>query len=143
MKYLIRLLICVLMVCSMASMGFSQQEQPQQQRAYKFFDGNDWNNIEKLSIAPQLKIMTKSLILRAVYESTVFSGAPVVEVDRTVLNYIPDIDAFYKIEENRTIPLFFALKITEQYKKGASLAAVENYKNAIRERLREAGVIKK
>lgn len=114
-----------------------------QQRSYRFFNGNDWNNIEKLSIAPQLKVMIKTIILRAVYESTLFSGAPVVEAEGVILSFLPDIDAFYKHEENRKFPLFFALKITEQYKKGASLAVIENYKKAILEKLEHAGVIQK
>ena len=94
MKRILSFAICVLAICNITSLATAQQQQ--QQASYKFFDGNDWANIEKLSIAPQLKVMIKFLVLRAVYESTVFSGTPVVAVDRSVLNYIPDVDAFYK-----------------------------------------------
>lgn len=110
---------------------------------YRFIDGSDWLAIDGIGKNPQDVMEIKILVIKTLYESGIFTGTPTMTMDGPMLNYIKELDAFYKDKNNEGFPVFYALKILEQYKKGASMLDLENYKKMLMERLTKAGVIGK
>ncbi|MFC1593831.1 hypothetical protein ACFL38_00715 [Candidatus Omnitrophota bacterium] len=117
----------------------SSQAQAQQQ--YIYFNGNDWAFFDQLDITPDAKIKAKALLLRVVYESTVLVGTPAISPKGAIINYLPSLDTFYKVEKNRVLPLLFALKVIDLQLKDASAIQINSYRNALIQRLQKAGVI--
>lgn len=107
-----------------------------------FFDGNDWTAIDKLAQEPKTRMMIKAYILRAVYESSAFTGKPLVSTKNGIINYLPNLDTFYRYPENRSIPLFYAIRFVEQIFLGVPDAALEVNRKRLIERLKANGVIR-
>lgn len=110
---------------------------------YRFIDGNDWLAIDGIGKNPQDILEIKILIIKTLYESGIFTGTPTMQMDGPMLNYVKELDAFYKDQNNKSFPVFYALKVLEQYKKGASMLDLENYKKMLLDKLTKAGVIGK
>ncbi len=120
---------------------------------YAFFDGNEWNKINTYGLSEQEAVKVKAMFLKSAYEVSLFSGAPMLAINTGVsklpVDYNADftayakiLDAFYSINNNIGFPIFFALKIADMTKTGASDTEINNYKLAIVTKLTQQGLWK-
>jgi hypothetical protein len=119
---------------------------------YHFSDGRDWKQVDSYGFSAADTFKIKLMLLKSVYEVTLFSGKPLIQEDAppdkflSVYNkdfseYPKIIDEFYADPDNLTMPLFFALKIADLTKRGVSAADREAYKQNVVSLLRQNGLL--
>jgi hypothetical protein len=104
-------------------------------------NGHSWKNIENLDISDAEKFTVKTQILKITLESSLFSGTPVITPSENIAEYVLSIDRFYADNDNRNIPVFFALKIADLAKNNMPEFMISSYRNTIKEKLKEIGII--
>ncbi len=107
-----------------------------------FCDGYDWDEIDKLALAPTEKAEVKAGLLKAVVEASAFSGNPVISSAAPLQEYMSYIDTFYRNEANLMIPIYFSLKLADMEKSGASESAMQGFRLAVMQKLTSSGAIK-
>ena len=71
-----------------------------------------------------------------------FGGKPLLAaMDVKYADYIDAIDEFYAREENRAVPLFYALQIADMRKKGMPGQQVLLYRMAVMQKLKDMGIV--
>jgi len=78
-----------------------------------YLNGYDWDNINKMKASIFEKTSLKISILQIIIETSMFLKKPVVTDISKLDVYISELDAFYFNQDNRSIPVFFAMKIIE------------------------------
>ena len=111
---------------------------------YTFFDGNDWRNIESYRLAQSDELMVKKVLLKSVFEVSLFNNVPILEV-KTVESdfpvYVQMINTFYSKPENRSLPLYFALRIAGMQKSGLSAEEISQFAQLITAKLKQEGFL--
>jgi len=64
-----------------------------------------------------------------------------INPDTPLPEYMLLINELYKNPEDRSIPVFFAMKVVDLQKQGAPKLAVDRYKNAVKQKLKSSGII--
>jgi len=103
---------------------------------YTFYTGVNWVKIDQKPFSSAVKTQIKALTLQAVNEASLFSGTPIVNPkERDLTKYIKDIDKFYIDNDNKIIPIYFALKIASMKKEGIPEMQIKVYKAAVMKKL--------
>lgn len=106
------------------------------------FNGYDWRNIDSLPCHESAKRHIKVTFIKLIYETALFQDvqlAPEVKTNERFLDiyarrlhfYLRAIDNFYSPEENRKIPLLYAVLLASKEESGAPKAQIEAYKTSI------------
>lgn len=121
----------------------AEQQAANQTAAPLFLDSVDWNTINGLQVTPVEKTIFKTQLLKLSLEASIINGRPLITPTVPLYEYLNDIDAFYSQARNAKIPLYFAIKIADMKRSGASQAVIEGYRTVLVAKLEKAGLIKK
>lgn len=112
-------------------------------RGYDFFNGEGWKKFSSYNFSPDEERNLKKLFIKTVYETTVFTGKPLITLKKDDLTtYVKFIDKFYQRKGNRIIPLYHSLKIVEMLKKRMPEEKIQSYVIAVLKKLKQLKLIK-
>lgn len=104
---------------------------------FNFFSGDDWNKINSKDYSPETKTRLKLLILKTAQDASIFSGNPILSAaESNIPKYTSLIDKVYSTNENKNIPLYFALKIASMEKQGIPAEQIRIFKAALQKKMK-------
>ena len=145
-KLLIGIVSFVVMITASLTASYAQQS------PYSFFNGKNWVAIDKYGVSAAVAKDIKADLLKTVYEVTLFSDNSLFTIAAPKENFLQAynanmeeystlIDTFYSHQENLWVPVYFALKITNMIKSGASDQQIEIFKAAVAGKLKQQGLL--
>ena len=145
-KLLIGTVLFLIMLFAFLTASYAQQP------PYSFLNGKDWATISRYDASAAVIKNIKTDLLKTVYEVTLFSDNPLFTINAPKENflqlynadmqeYCALVDTFYSRQENLWVPVFFALKITNMIKNGASDQQIEVFKAVVAGKLKQQGLL--
>ena len=106
-----------------------------------FSNGQDWERIAAMPVDKDVKDTIFSNVLKITIESSSLSGNPLRNPSIPIAYYKSYMDNFYKLNENKPFPIFFAFRIADMAANGADSDTLSNFTMLVKEKLKELGLI--